>query len=467
MFIHPIAILRLACLASCCLWFVGCARTSDHKPDLARLYQSVSKDPNQPPVILIHGLMGSTLVDAQTGKQFWPGSLGTMAFSNYRDLARMDPADREGEGLVPGGLFYGIASVDYYSELIRSLEQAGRFKRGQPGVAVGQDRRRYYVLVYDWRRDNVEAARKLHALIDQIRIDYQDQKLRVDIIAHSNGGLIANYYLRYGAIDVLDESEFYPWDDGVKRIRRIAFLGTPNLGAVTSLERLFRGFRIALRTVPVEVMATFATPFEALPHPLVKPIVDIAGNSVDIDLYDPNTWRTRHWSVFSPEVETRVRASANSPEAGERALTELQATFVRHLQRALRFQWSLTAPFHNADVEAAVFGGDCKLTLGHAVLIDESNGSRLAFRPGEIPWLTGEKKLRHHNVDYEQLLFEPGDGLVTRSSQVSRETTDPDQPSHDYNFLPITQTVFLCERHGRLTSNTYFQNNLLYFLLAR
>jgi hypothetical protein len=36
-----------------------------------------------------------------------------------------------------------------------------------------------------------------------------------------------------------------------------------------------------------------------------------------------------------------------------------------------------------------------------------------------------------------------------------------------FHPLPAGQTFFLCESHGRLTHNLYFQNNLLYFLMAR
>ena len=34
-------------------------------------------------------------------------------------------------------------------------------------------------------------------------------------------------------------------------------------------------------------------------------------------------------------------------------------------------------------------------------------------------------------------------------------------------MLPIRGSFFLCESHGRLTHNLYFQDNLLYFLLSR
>ena len=86
----------------------------------------------------------------------------------------MSAEDREGEGLVPGTLMYDVVGVDFYGELLQTLEKVGRFVRGTPGQPVGSERRRYYVLLYDWRKDNLVAVRKLHALIEQIRVDYGD-----------------------------------------------------------------------------------------------------------------------------------------------------------------------------------------------------------------------------------------------------------------------------------------------------
>jgi pimeloyl-ACP methyl ester carboxylesterase len=438
------------------------------RPDLGRLYENSNNNPDQPPVIIIHGLAGSTLVDARTGKQFWPGSLSTLTFSNYRDLAQMSAEDREGEGLVPGDLFYSVAGVDFYAELLATLEKVGHFSRGVPGVPVhAGDRRRYYVLLYDWRKDNMVAVRKLHALIEQIRLDYRNPSQQVDIIAHSNGGLVANYYIRYGAQDVLEQPAFPPWPEGAKRIRRMVMLGTPVLGAVTSLERLIYGTRLALRTVPVEVMATFNSPFQALPHPLVKSILDPSGHPLDIDIYDPATWRDRRWSVFSPEVMARVRASMATPAEGEKALGELQQRFARNLHRAERLQRALTAPFPGPNVELALFGGDCEPTPAKAVLIKDAEGEHLVFRAAQVDPRKGAGPRRKGGPDYEHLMFEPGDGLVPRTSQVARPPPGVDPARDSFHTLPVSQTFFVCESHGRLTHNRYFQNNLLYFLLSR
>ena len=447
---------RLSALFCLALLLAACGPT---RPDLVRLYEAETQHTTQPPVVLIHGLMGSTLVERGSGKEFWPGGFGALAFSEYRELTRMQAAEDAGGGLVPGDLFYGVGRVDYYKALTDTLENVGRFKRGQPGEAVhADDRRRYYVLLYDWRKENLEAVRQLHALIEQIRIDYGDPDLAVDILAHSNGGLIANYYLRYGPNDVLDQAEFTPWDEGAHRVRRMVLLGTPSLGAVTSLERLQQGYKIALRTVPVEVLTTFATPFETLPHPEAQVVFSTEGQPITFDFYDPENWRSRRWSVFSPEVSARVVASAPDVAAGEVQLAALQALFVHHLQRAKRFQLSLSAPVRSNGVEVAAFGGDCTMTPARAVLDHGKDGERLVIRPEEI-------QARVAGVDYERLLLQPGDGLVTRDSQLGRglEVT-PGQPG---GIFPLVQSFFLCEQHDQLSVNPYFQNNLLNFLLAR
>jgi pimeloyl-ACP methyl ester carboxylesterase len=455
---------RLRHALSLLLLFVSACATGGSKPDLVRLYASQADDPAQPPVILIHGLMGSTLVDPRTGKQVWPGSLGTLAVSNYADL-RADGND----GLVPGDLVYGLGGVvDYYGELTRVLERVAHLRRAQPGQPVRgpEDRRRYYVFLYDWRHDNVEAARGLHALIEKIRADYADPSLRVDLIAHSNGGLVANYFLRYGAADVLDGDTFTPTGEGAAHVRRVLLLGTPNLGSATSVYRLQHGMRLGLRTVPVEVLSSFATPFETLPHPRAQVIVDADGTTVPLDLYDPATWRERHWSVYGPEVMDRVRSAATEPAEGEAAVKALQATFERHLVRAGRFQRALAVPFSDPEVEVALFGGDCELTLARAIYVRDPAGDRLAFTARDVlPPATGLQLTHETRVRLEQLLFEPGDGLVTRASQIGR-----DRPLGGHAappLFPLAQSFFLCEGHGQLTANAYFQNNLLNFLLGR
>ena len=64
-------------------------------------------------------------------------------------------------------------------------------------------------------------------------------------------------------------------------------------------------------------------------------------------------------------------------------------------------------------------------------------------------------------------MLEPGDGLVTRTSQTARRPPGVDREADGFHMLPVRGSFFLCESHGRLTHNLYFQDNLLYFLLSR
>ena len=430
-----------------CLGLSACVTTS--KPDLKRLYAREIQNTSQPPIVIIHGLMGSTLVDKTTGKEFYPKSASAVALSDYQELA-ISPVSSVGDNLVPGTLLSDIAGINFYGALTRVLENEGQFINSTPGQAVGIQKRRYYTFIYDWRRDNVIAVKQLHAFLEQIRQDYKDPDLRVDIIAHSNGGLLTNYYLRYGPTDVLGQKEFKQWQEGGKRVRRVVLLGTPNLGSVTSLERLMRGFRLGLRLIPVEVLTSFATPFQALPSPIAQSVVDPNGKPATINIYDPALWQKSTWSVYSPEFGKTIEKQSASPEEAAAKLKILQETFAKHLLRAERFQSSLTVPILHNGIRMAAFGGDCELTASRAVL-DESNGKPvLAFREKEIV-------NKVSGIDYDYLMMAPGDGLVTRDSQ----------DANQYSFLPLRQSFFLCERHEFLVNNPYFQKNLLYFLLAR
>jgi pimeloyl-ACP methyl ester carboxylesterase len=425
----------------------ACATNS--KPDLKRLYAREMQNTAQPPIIIINGLMGSTLVDKTTGEEFYPRSARAVALSDYQDLT-ISPVSTVGDNLVPGKILRDIAGIDFYGALTKVLENDGQFVSSEPGQPVGTQKRRYYTFIYDWRRDNVTAVKSLHAFIDQIRKDYNDPNLRVDIIAHSNGGLLTNYYLRYGPNDVLDQKNFSQWQEGAKRVRRVVLLGTPNLGSVTSVERLLRGFRLGFRLIPVEVLTSFETPFQALPSPITHSILDTHGNPANINIYDPTVWEKNQWSVYSPDFLKMLEKQSKTPAEAKTRQMVLQDTFAGHLLRAERFQASLTTPFNGEGIRMAAFGGDCKLTPSHAVLDDADGKPFLAFKAKEVA-------NKVPGVDYDYLMLAPGDGLVTRDSQDAGQ----------YSFLPLRQNFFLCEQHEFLVNNPYFQNNLLYFLMAR
>ena len=91
-----------------------------------------------------------------------------------------------------------------------------------------------------------------------------DPELRVDVIAHSAGGLVARYYVRYGGRDVLDAEAPPPLDPGGHGIDRLVLIGTPNFGSIAAVQQAMFGKRFPLGLAGPEVLATLPRPSRAL-----------------------------------------------------------------------------------------------------------------------------------------------------------------------------------------------------------
>ncbi len=437
-------------------------------PDLHRLYASGMERVRAPPVIIVPGILGSRLRERGNGRELWPGSIYNLLFSARSLALDIDPKTLEPreDGIEAYDLFRSLLGSDFYGAIIDTLEKQGGYVRGYPGRVADADTRRYYVFPYDWRQDNVVTARKLDALIDQIRRDYSDPQLKVDVVAHSMGGLIVRYYIQYGIADVLDGNDFPANFAGADKIRTAVLLGTPNLGSVNGLHSLLVGHRVGWQAIPAEVLATMPSVYELLPHPVTNWIVDIRGQPLERDLFFVGTWISYRWSVFNPAVENRVKARFSNQAEGQRQVTLLQDYFAKRIERARRFVWSLTYnASQNAPVRLVVFGGDCTLTPARVVEEREPASSPEGRPVARL--LPKDIQSPEPGVDYSRLMLEPGDGEVTKPSLLARQSLDPTVSRSDDVFFPLAYAFFLCVDHERLTGNINFQDNLLNVLLER
>jgi len=446
-------------LCGLALCLSACAEVRE-RPDLPRLYAG-ARSAEVPPVILVHGVFGAKLRNAD-GKEIWPDGLRGLAFSNYRHLAldiderTLAPVD---DGVVPYDIFDEAGGLDFYGAMLRTLETAGGYRRGVPGTPAVAGERRYYLFLYDWRRDNIDSVRGLDALIERIRADYGRPDLRVDLIGHSNGGLIARYYERYGTADLLDGNDFPVTHAGAAKLRRMILLGTPNFGAIDVAKSFIEGQRVGLRRIPPEVFATTPSAYELLPHALNDWLLDENGKPLKRDLFDIEIWRRFEWGVFDPEVRARVVAASSSPAEGAHRLAVLERFFGKQLERGRRFSWSLSVDGGAGGVRPVLLGGDCDLTPARLLVEDVDGESYLRMWPGEI-------EHPRPGIDYGRLMLEPGDGRVTKASLLARESLDPTVPRHRWSHFDYDYVFFLCERHDRLTGNPSFEDNLLHALLS-
>lgn len=451
--------IRLVALGLSVLLLQACSSATT-RPDLERLYRQ-AQPLKLPPVIMLHGIMGARLSDGRTGEEIWYGSIRKLAFSNFAELAlEIDPKTLEpiASRLQPSGLTDTVAGKDFYGNIIKVLEQAGGYHAASAGHPGKPGQREYYIFTYDWRQDNVVTAGKLADLIDTIKQDHADPELNVDLIAHSMGGLVARYYLRYGREDVLDDNDFPINFSGARNVRHTVLLGTPNLGSVGSLHAFIEGSKVGFRSIPPETLATMPSIYQLFPHSLQNWLITAKGKSLDRDIFETEIWRRFQWSIFNPEVRQRVIDQAETEADGQAWLDMMERYFEKRLERARRFVWSLTVPLPDELYELIVFGGDCSLTPAK-LLVEEIDGiSEVRLWPREVRQpLAG--------MDYDMLMLEPGDGTVTKASLLARENLDTSIRRHRYIDFPLDYSLFLCEQHQYITGNVSFQDNLLHALI--
>ena len=428
-------------------------------PAIEQLYPAHAANRERVPVILIPGLLGSRLARSEDGRELWPGSTRKLLTSGYEELSlRIDPETLEpiDDGLVASGLFDGAAGHDFYRRIVKELREAGGYRLSRPGSKVVQQKARLYLFAYDWRQDNVVTVEKLDKLIEQIRRDYNDPHLRVDVIAHSMGGLIVRYYERYGTVDLLNGNSFAVTGLGLSKLRRVVLLGAPNQGTVTAVHKFLNGYRVGFSALPTEGVATMPSTYQLFPHPLVDWVVNIDGEPLKFNVFDVEFWRSHEWSIFDHRIQRRIGNHPDiwpTPEVFER-------WFEKRLDRARRFVWSLMVPSGNVPlIEPLLLGADCVPTPRRLVFENIGGESVARLRPEQIQQPTP-------GVDYEKLMFAPGDGSVTTSSLLARQELSPADAHRVQRGLEAHRELFVCAGHGELTSNDELLDALIEYLLA-
>lgn len=228
------------------------------------------------PVVLVPPLFGTRLAN-ETGQIVW-GQTRRIFFG---------PSIGAPEHLKPQGLLEhlpivpGIFGQDIFGGLLRFLTGVGGFRRGE----------NLFVLEYDWRKGIPFAAAELQKLIRQIRGIGNE---RVDLLCVSSGGAVGRYYLAYGGADVVNNpapspSEIEP---GMASVRRMIYVGAPQRGSFGALAHIHEGIEFLPRAkhFPSSELVLCQTAFDYIPHPREPVFVDENGNTIELNVYDPETW---------------------------------------------------------------------------------------------------------------------------------------------------------------------------------
>lgn len=450
----------------------GCA-VADKSPNLGGLYNHLAQHetPDRNPVVLIPGLMGSKLRDNSSGAVVW-GAFGPRGLDpNSGDGARLFAVPmEEGKKLAdlrddvrPDGAldrmivdFWGLPfEQQAYAQILGALGVGGYRDQDLAEAGLvdwGDQHFTCFQFDYDWRRDIVESAREFDRFIQEKRryvqqgiekrFGIENYDVKFDIVAHSMGGLVARYYLRYGAADLPADGSLpqVTWA-GRRFVENVVIIGTPNAGSIEALLSLVNGYRPAmlLPSYSPAVLGTLPSLYQLLPRSRHRPLLDETGRPVQ-DIFAPDLWRRYGWgladesqdrqrSFLLPKIETPARRRQIALEHQQKVL-----------KRAKQFTDAMDTPAERpASLKYFLMAGDAEETWKTAQI--GPDGSVKIIKKG------------------------PGDSVVLRSSALM------DERPQDYRFnrlkSPIqwNQVIFIFADHVALTKVPAFTDNLLYILL--
>jgi len=313
------------------------------------------------PVIVIPGVLGSRLVEPESGKVVW-GRYNRIHLFRTRasDLSTLALPMAIGRGLhelrdnvrSDGTLAYlqikilGVpVELKAYQGILATLAIGGYRDPASPMAAesaFGEDHFSCFQFDYDWRRDVSENAVLLDQFINEkrqfLQAEYRRRygqerpDIQFDIVAHSLGGLLTRYYLRYGHQPIVaGRPPALTWA-GARNVRKAILVGTPNAGSTFAVEDLVKGHQLSrfFPYYPAAVLGTMPSVYQMMPHLQESRIVDAASGELT-DLYDERTWQQREWGLARRDGDDELKELL--PEVDDREARYRVA--MEHLRKCL------------------------------------------------------------------------------------------------------------------------------------
>jgi len=470
--------LALLALALTSVALGSCVTVKLKGPDLGEIYNRAARyhRGERNPIIVIPGILGTKLVDDATGKSVWGAFTGEYAKPGTPEGARLVALPmHEGASLAesvdavrPDGVLDRVrvrvagipVNVLAYFHILGALG-AGGYRDQDLGLSgaidYGEEHFTCFQFGYDWRRDISETAVELGKFIEdkreyvkaelERRHGVVDPDVRFDIVAHSMGGLVARYYLRYGDTPLPEDGSLpeLTWA-GARHVENVILVGTPSAGSVEALDELVHGVKVGpmLPRYDPAIVGTMPAAYQLLPRGRHRAIVvqESSGPRV-VDPYDSEVWEAMGWGLASTKVDETLEwlLPDVTDNAGRRrvALDHLR----KSLRRARQFAEAMDAPASPPSGTALyLVAGDSKPTPA-VVEVEPASGALRISESG------------------------PGDGTVLRSSALMDERLAGEWSPRLVSPIDWSQVVFLFRDHLELTRSQEFTDNVLFVLLEK
>ena len=422
------------------------------------------------PLILIPGLSGSELRHSETKERVWFKTFKSKS-EDLRLPLLADPTKMSDKLVATDVLREVKISVfpgyDIYGGFIKAMEIRGGYKEEKfdaPTADGFQDS--LYVFAYDWRLDNVVNARLLVQKLERLRKHFKKPNLKFDIVAHSMGGIISRYAAMYGDADVLGgNGKLQPTWVGARYFDNIILIGTPNEGAVNSLNSLVNGFSLGgLRLDLPFVQDTskylvFSVPssFQLLPAPGSLRAFGDRLEPIEIDLYDTKTWKKYGWDVRDDKDFPSEFSLAEQKNAGQ--------YFANALARAKRLHEALAAANgKSVGVEFYTVGCDCKKETPDGVVIYRDAKADKWKTQFKAKGFTRSDGYKFTDDDLKKVIYSPGDGIVALRSLEAKTQSERAGTASIYDAQEIK---LICQDHNKQATNSIIQDYVIKVLAGR
>lgn len=456
----------------------GCTTTLQERTNLKRLYDKSAQyhKPDRNPVIVIPGILGSRLVDDDTGMTVWGAFRKDYANPKSDEGARLiavplsaDPAkaSQYQTNIRPDGVLERLdvdlagipISIQAYAGILSTLGAGGYRDQtlGLNSIDYGTDHFTCFQFDYDWRQDIPSNAARLKAFIDEKRKEVQESyakdygienaDVEFDIVAHSMGAILSRYFARFGATDLSPLGDTPITWAGTKDLDRLILVAPPNAGSLEAMDQLINGFNTGRPVLPYyhqALIGTFPSVYQLMPRGRHNAAVwnDDIATSID-DLLDPKLWEDMKWGLSGEDEKTNQALARLMPDVKTiEQRREIARLFQRKaLNRAKQFQTAMDKPASPPDgFEMFLVAGDNRETP-EVASINRKTG------------------------DFKVIKYGLGDETVLRSSSLMDERVGQSWKPTLISPLDWSSVMFIPGKHRTITSGPIFEDNVLYWLL--
>ena len=349
-------------------------------------------DASRSAVIVVGGYYGTKLSRIDNGELVWITASQVFGGAQSLILPLPDLAF-DGVALRPSGILDEVRvipwlySVEVYRPLLAEL---GRLNGGHVSI---------YPLNYDWRLDLMDAVRLLSAEIRRLR---SEGVTHIALVAHSMGGLIVSYYLRYGDQEL--EQAVETWE-GAVHVEKAVMAGVPFLGSMWSFRNMQYGRLIGLNSsiLNQQAMASFPASYYTLPALGADVLLTPTQHPVRGAIHTTAHWRQQGWGLLN-----------GTPAAPAQIVERRDAYTSYWLDRSQRFFDLLHAPLatpNDRPIPLLYLYADGQRTLARGVWIPEEAGPHRA----NVVFDKDQFEKRLPQLDPTNV-HEDGDGSVTVTS---------------------------------------------------